>query len=56
MPDPTSESAKARLDNANPTLHETAREREVTDSDWTDSIKDPIDAREVFDLIRSFLI
>ena len=52
MPDPTSESAKARLDNANPTLHETAREREVTDSDWTDSIKDPIDAREVFDLIR----
>ena len=52
MPDPDSESAKARLDNANPTLHETASQREITESDWEDSVKDPIDAREVFDLVR----
>ena len=52
MPDPSSESAKARLDNANPTLHETAKQREVTEADWEDSIADPIDAREIFDLIR----
>ena len=52
MPDPSSESAQARLDNANPTLHETAKQRELTESDWEDSIKDPIDSREIFDLIR----
>ena len=52
MPDPDSESAKARLDNANPTLHETTSQREITESDWEDSVKDPIDAREVFDLVR----
>ena len=25
----------------------------VTDSDWEDSIPDPVDAREIFDLIRN---
>ena len=53
LPDPTSESAKERLDNVNPKLHGTVDNREITSSDWEDSIADPIDEREIFDLIRS---
>ena len=53
LPDPTSESAKERLDNVNPKLHGTVDNREITSADWEDSIADPIDEREIFDLIRS---
>ena len=53
LPDPSSESARERLDNVNPTLHGTVDEREVKTSDWEDDIADPIDSREIFDLIRT---
>ena len=53
MPDPSSEQAQARLDNANPKLHETVEKRESTDQDWEDSIADPVDSREIFDLVRN---
>jgi len=53
MPDPSSDDAAARLDNANPKLHQTVDERQISDSDWEDSIPDPVDAREIFDLIRN---
>jgi len=53
MPDPSSDDAAARLDNANPRLHQTVGERIISDSDWEDSIPDPVDAREIFDLIRN---
>ena len=52
LPDPTSESAKERLGNVNPKLHGTVDNREITSADWEDSIADPIDEREIFDLIR----
>ena len=52
MPDPSSESAQERLDNANPKLHETAGKRDVSEQDWEDSIPDPVDEREIFDLVR----
>jgi metal-sulfur cluster biosynthetic enzyme len=40
------------LDNANPTLHAVGGTREATEADWDDSVTDPFDVREIFDLIR----
>ena len=51
--DPTSESAQARLENINPKLHQTLGLRESSETDWEDSVTDPIDEREVFDLVRN---
>ena len=34
-------------------MHDTVDEREVKDTDWEDSVVDPIDSREIFDLIRT---
>jgi len=53
LPDPASESAKERLENVNPKLHDTVDDREVKETDWEDSVVDPIDSREIFDLIRT---
>ena len=53
MPDPSSDAAQSRLENANPKLHDIVDKREDTEADWDESVHDPIDAREVFDLIRN---
>lgn len=45
-------SGSDRLDNVNPTLHGTIGDREERAADWDESIEDPIDDREIFDLIR----
>ena len=41
-----------RLDNVNPTLYDRTGERRLTEADWDDAITDPVDVREIFDLIR----
>jgi len=41
-----------RLENVNPKLYNVASDRSVTDSDLDDSVTDPFDSREIFDLIR----
>ena len=45
-------SGGEQLDNANPKLHSVRGAREVLDTDWDDSVVDPVDVREIFDLIR----
>ena len=45
-------SGSDRLENVNPQIHGTAGQRAVTPAELDDSLTDPIDAREVFDLIR----
>jgi len=42
----------ADLQNANPRIFATAKDRPVTAAELDEAIDDPIDAREVFDLIR----
>jgi len=44
--------AREGLENANPTLHTVLGFREESAADWDDSITDPFDVREIFDLIR----
>ena len=44
--------AREGLENANPTLHTVLGSRDASDADWDDSITDPFDVREIFDLIR----
>ena len=34
-------------------MHDTVDDREVKETDWEDSVVDPIDSREIFDLIRT---
>ena len=41
-----------RLDNVNPTLYDRTGERRLTEADWDDDVTDPVDVREIFDLIR----
>eukprot|EP00041_Stephanoeca_diplocostata_P026789 m.728162 g.728162 ORF g.728162 m.728162 type:complete len:158 (-) comp23044_c0_seq10:2333-2806(-) len=41
------------LDNATPTIFGKAAKRAICDTDWDDDVADPIDAREIFDLIRN---
>ena len=45
-------SSKDRLDNVNPMLYDRTNDRVVTDADFDDSVEDPVDVREIFDLIR----
>ena len=45
-------SGSDRLDNVNPTLYDRTGERRLTEADWNDDITDPVDVREIFDLIR----
>ena len=44
------------LDNQNPTVyvHQTPRDRVVTTQELDENIKDPFDAREIFDMIRFY--
>ncbi|KAG5677248.1 hypothetical protein PVAND_007020 [Polypedilum vanderplanki] len=41
------------LENINPNVFKKSDERIITEKEWDESCIDPIDAREVFDLIRS---
>jgi len=45
-------SSKERLDNINPQLYDKIKERELTEADWDESVLDPFDTREIFDLVR----
>ena len=40
------------IDNVNPKTYEVSEVREKGDTDYDDSVTDPVDAREIFDLIR----
>merc|ERR1712038_656446 len=40
------------LDNVNPMLYDRTKDRALTDADYDDAIEDPVDVREIFDLIR----
>ncbi|KAL3858739.1 hypothetical protein ACJMK2_008994 [Sinanodonta woodiana] len=42
----------SRLDNANPIVYQSQKEREILPEDEDDNIEDKVDSREVFDLIR----
>ncbi|XP_059359576.1 cytosolic iron-sulfur assembly component 2B-like [Carassius carassius] len=46
-------SGGARLENANPLIFQRSGERLVTAIDEDEDVADPIDDREIFDLIRS---
>jgi len=41
-----------RLENVNPKLYNVASDRPVAESDLDDSVTDPFDVREIFDLVR----
>jgi len=41
------------LENVNPQTYEVSAKRTLTDSDYDDSITDPFDSREIFDLLRN---
>lgn len=41
------------LENLNPSLYEKLEERQLTESDYDNSVDDEIDAREIFDIIRN---
>ena len=41
------------LENENPTLYVTSTEREENPDEFDDSVRDLIDSREIFDLIRN---
>ncbi|KAH1003923.1 MIP18 family protein galla-2 [Dendroctonus ponderosae] len=41
------------LENQNPTLYVKTADRSVTEEEYDDSIVDPFDQREIFDLIRN---
>ena len=41
-----------RLDNANPQMYDRTKDRVLTKADYDDDIEDPVDVREIFDLIR----
>jgi len=40
------------IDNVNPKTYEVSEGRQKADTDYDDSVTDPVDAREIFDLIR----
>jgi len=42
-----------KLDNINPKTYDVSAGRTRSDADFDDDIEDPIDAREIFDLIRN---
>ena len=41
-----------KLENLNPQVFAEADQRKENPLDWDDEVRDPVDAREVFDLIR----
>ncbi|XP_045106562.1 MIP18 family protein galla-2-like [Portunus trituberculatus] len=41
-----------KLENLNPQVFAEADQRKENPSDWDDTVRDPVDSREVFDLIR----
>ncbi|KAK3927209.1 MIP18 family protein galla-2 [Frankliniella fusca] len=41
------------LENKNPTLYQRTADREITPEELDDTVVDPFDAREIFDLIRN---
>ncbi|XP_057291898.1 cytosolic iron-sulfur assembly component 2B-like [Hydractinia symbiolongicarpus] len=41
------------LQNANPTIYEKSKERDITERDGDENVYDEIDAREIFDMVRS---
>ncbi|KAL5256268.1 hypothetical protein ACHWQZ_G011480 [Mnemiopsis leidyi] len=43
----------AALQNATPTLKQASTDRETSPDDWDDEIFDEVDAREIFDLLRT---
>ena len=45
-------SSADRLDNVNPMLYDRTKDRVITDADYDDDIEDPVDVKEIFDLIR----
>ena len=45
-------SSRETLDNVNPMLYDRTKDRALTDADYDDTIEDPVDVREIFDLIR----
>ena len=45
-------SGSDRLENINPQIHSTAGQRQITPAELDNDVTDPIDAREVFDLVR----
>ena len=45
-------SSSERLDNVNPMLYDRTKDRVITDADYDDDIEDPVDVKEIFDLIR----
>ena len=40
-----------RLENVNPQLYDRTKDRILTEADYDDDIEDPVDVREIFDLI-----
>ncbi|NP_001002449.1 cytosolic iron-sulfur assembly component 2B [Danio rerio] len=46
-------SGGTRLENANPLIFQRSGERLLTSTDEDEDVADPIDVREIFDLIRS---
>ena len=45
-------SSSDRLENVNPMLYDRTNDRVITEADYDDNIEDPVDVREIFDLIR----
>lgn len=41
------------LDNANPEVFQASTERATTEQELDDEVEDPIDSREIFDILRS---
>ena len=41
------------MENLNPVIYQKLSSRPVTDTDWDETIYDPFDSREIFDLIRN---
>ena len=48
----TSTENPSDLDNSSPRLYDTLAPRQALDVDFDESVRDPFDDREVFDLIR----
>ena len=48
-------SLSSQLDNAAPTVHSVLTPRAADPADLDESVADPIDSREFFDLVRSEL-
>lgn len=45
------ENKNMDLQNANPTVYEKSKERDITEKDEDENVYDEIDAREIFDIL-----